>query len=89
MRDKLLATFSKRAVAIILAVSLIDVQLSYILALMGKEQIAESLSSTITEVIIGVMLGYFAKALFETYFEKREERLKREFEQYNDEEVDV
>lgn len=74
---KWLQTFSKKAVVIILAVSLIDLQLSYVLAFLGKEQIAETLSSTITEVIVGVMLGYFTKALFETFFEKREERLKR------------
>lgn len=68
-------TFTKKAVAIILGVSLIDLQLSYILAFIGKEQIAESLSSTIASTIIGVMLGYFFKALFETFFEKREDRL--------------
>lgn len=72
---KWLQTFSKKAVAIILVVSLIDLQLSYVLAFMGKEQIAESLSSEIASVIVGVMVGYFTKALFETFFEKREERL--------------
>ena len=74
---KWLKTFTKKAVAIIMVVSLIDLQLSYILAFLGKEQIAESLSSEIATVIIGVMLGYFMKALFETFFEKREERLTR------------
>lgn len=74
---KWLETFSKKAVAIILAVSLIDLQLSYILAFMGKDQIAESLSSEIASVIVGVMVGYFMKALFETFFEKREERLNK------------
>lgn len=77
---KWLETFSKKAVAIILVVSLIDMQLSYVLAFLGKEQIAESLSSNIASTIIGVMIGYFLKALFETFFEKREERLKREFD---------
>lgn len=72
-----LMTFTKRAVTIILAVSLIDLQLSYILAFMGREQIAESLSTTIVELVIGVMLGYFMKALFETFFEKREKRLNK------------
>ena len=71
---KWLSTFTKKAVAIILVVSLVDLQLSYILAFMGKEQIAESLSSTIADTIIGVMIGYFLKALFETFFEKREKR---------------
>lgn len=72
-----LKTFTKKAVAVILGVSLIDLQLSYVLAFMGKEQIAESLSSTIASTIIGVMLGYFFKALFETFFEEREKRLNK------------
>ena len=75
-----LKTFTKKAVAIILAVSLVDLQLSYVLAFMGQVQIAESLSSTKASTIVGVMLGYFFKALFETFFEKREERLKHESE---------
>ena len=83
---KWLQTFSKKAVAAILFVSLIDLQLSYILAFLGKEQIAESLSSEIASVIIGVMLGYFMKALFETFFEKREERLNKSSSQDEKEE---
>lgn len=75
---KWLETFTKKAVAAILLVSLVDLQLSYILAFMGKEQIAETLSSTIADTIVGVMLGYFLKALFETFLEKREERLNRQ-----------
>lgn len=70
-----LKTYSKKAVTLILAVCLIDLQLSYLLAFLGKEQIAETLSSQIATVIVGVMLGYFLKALFETFFEKREDRL--------------
>lgn len=77
---KWLQTYTKKAVTIILSVSLIDLQLSYILAFIGKEQIAESLSSQIAGTVIGVMLGYFMKALFETFFEKREERLNRSSE---------
>lgn len=74
---KWLGTFTKKAVAVILVVSLIDLQLSYLLAFMDKIQIAETLSSTIATTVIGVMSGYFLKSLFETFFEKREERLKR------------
>lgn len=73
---KWLETYTKRAVTVILAVSLIDLQLSYVLAFMGQVQIAESLSSTIASTVVGVMHGYFLKALFETFFEKREERLR-------------
>lgn len=70
-----LETFTKKAVAAILLCSLLDLQLCYILAFLGKEQIAESLSSTIATSIIGVMIGYFLKALFETFLEEREKRL--------------
>ena len=77
---KWLISFTKKAVTAILIVSLIDLQLSYILAFLGKEQIAETLSTTIAELIVGVMLGYFLKALFETFLEKREERLNKAFE---------
>ena len=82
---KWLKTFTKKAVAAILVVSLADMQLSYLLAFMGKEQIAETLSTTIAEVIVGVMLGYFLKALFETFFEKREERLNKQIDNSEDE----
>lgn len=75
-----LETYTKCAVTIILAVSLIDMQLSYVLAFLGKEQIAESLSTTVAEMIVGVMLGYFLKALFETFFEKREKRLTKQLD---------
>lgn len=73
-----LETFTKKAVAAILLCSLLDLQLCYILAFLGKEQIAESLSSTIATSIIGVMIGYFLKALFETFLEEREKRLRKQ-----------
>ena len=59
-------TFTKRAVKAILFIDLLDLQLSYLLAFLGREQIAENLSSDITKVIIGTILGYLAKAFFET-----------------------
>lgn len=79
--SKWLETYTKRAVTLILTIALIDLQLSYILAFLGKEQIAETLSTTVAETIVGVMLGYFLKALFETFFEKREERLNKRLKQ--------
>ena len=67
-------TFTKRMMKAILYVALIDLQLSYILAFLGKEQIAEQLSGDICHTIIGVCLGYFLKSFFET---KEEEKNKR------------
>lgn len=75
-----LETFTKKSVTAILVFCIIDMQLSYVLAFMGKEQIAESLSSTIADTVIGVMGAYLLKSLFETFFEKREERLKKQIE---------
>lgn len=86
-RKRWLNTFTKRALTAILFFSLLDLQLTYVLAFMGKEQIAESLSSGIATTIVPVMLGYFLKSLFETYFEKREERLRNEQNEFVDEEV--
>lgn len=74
---KWLMTFTKNWVRIILIVAIVDMQLSYLLAFLGREQIAETLSTTVATTIIGVMLGYFGKALFETFLEKREERLRK------------
>ena len=80
-----LMTFTKIAVTAILGVSLVDLQLSYILAFMGKDQIAETLSATIVEMVVGVMLGYFLKALFETFFEEREKRLNKQIRSFGNE----
>lgn len=84
-----LETFTKRAVAAILVCSLVDLQLCYILAFLGREQIAESLSSTIAMSIIGVMIGYFLKALFETFLEEREKRMCKQASKEKEEETDV
>ena len=75
-------TFTKRAVMVILFVALLDLQLSYLLAFLGREQIAENLSSDITKVIIGTILGYLAKAFFET---KEAEKVRLEEEWRNGE----
>lgn len=65
-KNRRFRTFTKRAVKAILFIALLDLQLSYLLAFLGREQIAENLSSDITKVIIGTILGYLAKAFFET-----------------------
>ena len=75
-------TFTKRAVMVILFVALLDLQLSYLLAFLGREQIAENLSSDITKGIIGTILGYLAKSFFET---KEAEKVRLEEEWRNGE----
>jgi len=59
-------TFSKRAVRWLLVIAVFDLQLSYFLAFLGRDQIAETLSITVVTEIIGVMLGYFLKSYKET-----------------------
>lgn len=61
---------SKVLTGVTLFVALIDLQLSYILAFMGKE-IAETLSVAIVTEIVAVILGYFIKSFNETREEKR------------------
>ena len=61
---------SKVLTGVILLVALIDLQLSYILAFMGKE-IAETLSVAVVTEIVAVVLGYFIKSFNETREEKR------------------
>lgn len=68
-------TFTKRAVRVILFIALFDLQLTYVLAFLGREQIAETLSGDICQVVIGTILGYLAKSFFET---REEERVKLE-----------
>lgn len=70
-------TFSKKAVAVILAVAMVDLQLSYLLAFLGREQIAETLSITVVTEIVAVMLGYFMKSFKETK-EAEKVRLREE-----------
>ena len=75
--DKLkLETYTKRLVAAIVTVGIIDLQLSYILAFMGKTQIAESLSVQICITILGTALTYMIRAYFDTKAEKRDEMIK-------------
>lgn len=61
-------TFTKRKVDLILNHAIIWVYLTYILALIGKESIAENLSITVVKVIIYTFIPYLCKSLFEYIF---------------------
>lgn len=73
-------TFTKKWVDRLLWFGCIWISLSYVLAFLGREQIAESLSETVATVIIATILGYLCKAFFET---REEERMKYQREQNN------
>ncbi|KXL54427.1 hypothetical protein CLNEO_05330 [Anaerotignum neopropionicum] len=74
-------TFSKQAVKWILIAALFDLQLSYLLAFLGREQIAETLSITVVTSLIGVMLGYFMKSFKETREEEKVRLLEEKRQQ--------
>ena len=57
--------YSKKIVTAVLIFSFIWVTASYVLAFMGKEQTAISLSGKIVDVLIGTILVYCIKSLFE------------------------
>lgn len=77
-RNKRKYQMSKVLTAVIIVTALIDLQLSYILAFMGKE-IAETLSVAIVTEIVAVVLGYFLKSFNETK-EAEKNKLKRDIE---------
>ncbi|MGN0305239.1 MAG: hypothetical protein ACI4D2_03685 [Lachnospiraceae bacterium] len=66
-------TFTKKWVSQLMYVAMFDIQLSYLLAFLGKEQIAETLSITVVTEIIGVMAVYFVKSFLET---KEQEKIR-------------
>ena len=76
--------YTKKWVDIILTVSLIDVQMCFVLAFLGKDQIAETLGIAIITEIVAIGLGYMLKAFFETNSQKKNElemeRIKRTYE---------
>jgi len=58
-------TTTKRIIAFCLINGVLWVWCSYLLAYLGREEIAESLSQAAVTEIIGVVLVYCCKALFE------------------------
>ena len=59
-------TYTKSKLDKILNVALIDMQFPFILAFLGKENIAETMGGLIVTEIIAVFLVYCAKSFFET-----------------------
>lgn len=77
MKKRNKRTYTKTMVRIIMFFAIVDLQLSYLLAFLGREQIAENLSIVVVTEIIGVSLGYFMKAYFETK-QSEKQRLKEQ-----------
>lgn len=68
---KLFETFTKAWVSILMVIAIVDLQLSYVLAYLGRDQIAESLSVAVVTEIIGVMGIYLIRAYFDTATESK------------------
>ena len=71
-------TYTKEKMDLILNVALLDMQFPFILAFLGKEQIAETLGGIIVTQIIAVFAVYCLKSFFG---KKEEEKLKYKKEQ--------
>ena len=70
-------TYTKRMLDRIINVALFDMQFPFLLALLGREQIAETLGGMIATQIIGTFLVYCVKSFFETK-EAEKVRLKEQ-----------
>lgn len=78
-KKKRYVTFTKRFFKIILINANIWVYLSFILAFMGKQEIAESISVQAIITIIGVFASYCIKSAYEKKIGKE----KEEYEDFN------
>ena len=75
-------TYTKKMMTRIINVALFDMQLPFLLAFLGREQIAETLGGIIAAEIVGAFLVYCTKSYFET---KEEQRVRlKEQHMYNE-----
>ena len=75
-------TYTKKMVTAILAISIIDIQLSYILAFFDKGQVVDSLSNQLCITILGVSFAYMIRAYFDSRAEHKnlDETIKTEIQ---------
>ena len=64
----------------IVAAALIDMQFPFVLALLGRDQIAETMGGLIVTEIIGVFLVYCLKSFFETRESEKNRILEKQME---------
>ena len=76
-------TFTKLWVNRTLVLSWICIFWCFLLATIGREQVAENLAVAIVANNVGVFAGYFAKSFFETKEEKRLERKSMDYTECN------
>ena len=72
-------TYTKKAVKALLVVGVVNAEIPYILAYLGREPCAELAIAWITE-IVAVILGYLCKAYFETKEQERNKLREKQLE---------
>ena len=77
-------TYTKKAVKALLIVGVLNAEIPYLLAYLGREPCAELAIAWITE-IVAVILGYLCKAYFET--KEQEKNKLREKQPEKEQEV--
>lgn len=78
-------TFTKLWVSILLVVAVIDLQITYVLAFLGSDQIAETLSVAIVTEIIGVVTVYMVRAYLDSKAEGKQKLEEKKLNFYSDE----
>lgn len=81
-RCSIFETFSKLWVSVLMIAAIVDLNLSYVLAFLGREQIAETLSIAIVTEIIGVMAIYLIRAFLDSHYEAKDKLNKEKLDKY-------
>jgi hypothetical protein len=79
-------TYTKEKMNLILNVALVDMQFPFILAFIGRENIAETMGQLIVVEIVGVFFVYCLKSFFET---KESEKIRIEEKKLEQENSDI
>lgn len=80
MKNSKNTTYTKRMMNGIVTAALIDMQFPFILALLGRDQIAETMGGLIVTELIGVFLVYCLKSFFETRESEKNRILEKQME---------
>ena len=80
MKNNTNTTYTKKMMNRIVAAALIDMQFPFVLALLGRDQIAETMGGLIVTEIIGVFLVYCLKSFFETRESEKNRILEKQME---------
>lgn len=74
-------TYTKNMMTRIITVALIDMQFPFLLAFLGRQEIAETMGGLLITEIIGVFLVYCTKSFFETKESEKTRLLEMQMEE--------